>query len=179
MELYAGELVVLLGPRERQIDALNILGGLDTATAARLLPGAGPSPGPMNGPDRISPFHVGFVFHSYNLISSLTARENVAVVTEIAGNPMVPEEALPRGALRPAGPFPRQLSAASSSAWRSPRAISKNPEVLLCDEPRERSIPKRDRGPRSPGAGQPRSGHGNGDHHPQLDIAGWPTGSSI
>jgi putative ABC transport system ATP-binding protein len=138
MELYAGELVVLLGPSgSGKSTLLNILGGLDTATSGfvsyrgRELTRAG-----EEELTEYRRFHVGFVFQFYNLISSLTARENVAVVTEIAPNPMVPEEALALVGLSDRlDHFPSQLSGGEQQRVAIARAISKNPEVLLCDEP--------------------------------------------
>ncbi len=138
MELYAGELIVLLGPSgSGKSTLLNILGGLDTATQGvvsyrgRDLTRA--------GEDELTEYrryHVGFVFQFYNLISSLTARENVAVVTEIAPNPMVPEEALALvGLADRLDHFPAQLSGGEQQRVAIARAISKNPAVLLCDEP--------------------------------------------
>jgi putative ABC transport system ATP-binding protein len=138
MELFAGELVVLLGPSgSGKSTLLNILGGLDTAThgsvsyRGRDLTKAG-----EQELTEYRRFHVGFVFQFYNLISSLTARENVAVVTEIAPNPMVPEEALALVGLSDRlDHFPAQLSGGEQQRVAIARAISKNPEVLLCDEP--------------------------------------------
>jgi putative ABC transport system ATP-binding protein len=138
MELYAGELVVLLGPSgSGKSTLLNILGGLDTATQGfvsyrgRELTKAGDQE-----LTEYRRFHVGFVFQFYNLISSLTARENVAIVTEIAPNPMVPEEALALvGLVDRLDHFPAQLSGGEQQRVAIARAISKNPEVLLCDEP--------------------------------------------
>jgi putative ABC transport system ATP-binding protein len=127
LELLAGELIVLLGPSgSGKSTLLNILGGLDTATSGRVA---------YCGKDLTSAteqelteyrrYHIGFVFQFYNLIPSLTARENVSVVTEIAKNPMPPEDALALVGL--SGGEQQRIAIA--------RAISKNPEVLLCDEP--------------------------------------------
>ena len=138
LELFAGELVVLLGPSgSGKSTLLNILGGLDTATSGLVA---------YRGKDLTQAteaelteyrrFHVGFVFQFYNLISSLTARENVAVVTEIAADPMAPEEALDLvGLTDRLDHFPAQLSGGEQQRVAIARAISKNPEVLLCDEP--------------------------------------------
>lgn len=138
LELYARELVVLLGPSgSGKSTLLNILGGLDTVTAGTVsyldhdLTQA--SEKELTDYRR---YHVGFVFQFYNLIPSLTARENVAVVTEISRNPMTPEEAL---ALVNLGDrldhFPAQLSGGEQQRVAIARAIAKNPDVLLCDEP--------------------------------------------
>jgi putative ABC transport system ATP-binding protein len=138
LELHAGELVVLLGPSgSGKSTLLNILGGLDTATAGavfyleRELTGA--------GEDELTRFrrdHVGFVFQFYNLIPSLTARENVAAVTEIARAPMRPEDALALVGLgERLDHFPAQLSGGEQQRVAIARAIAKNPAVLLCDEP--------------------------------------------
>jgi len=138
LDLYAGELVVLLGPSgSGKSTLLNIIGGLDTATSGhvsyreRELTRA-------TEPEltEYRRYHVGFVFQFYNLIPSLTARENVAVVTEIARNPMSPEEALELvGLTDRLDHFPAQLSGGEQQRVAIARAISKNPEVLLCDEP--------------------------------------------
>jgi putative ABC transport system ATP-binding protein len=138
MELFAGELVVLLGPSgSGKSTLLNILGGLDTATSGHVsyrgrdLTAAGEEE--LTDYRR---FHVGFVFQFYNLISSLTARENVAVVTEIAPSPMVVEEALALvGLAERLDHFPAQLSGGEQQRVAIARAIAKNPDVLLCDEP--------------------------------------------
>lgn len=138
LDLYAGELVVLLGPSgSGKSTLLNILGGLDTATS-----------GHVSYHDRdltradekelteYRRYHVGFVFQFYNLIPSLTARENVAAVTEIARKPMAPEEALEVVGLgKRLDHFPSQLSGGEQQRIAIARAIAKNPEVLLCDEP--------------------------------------------
>ena len=138
MELYAGELVVLLGPSgSGKSTLLNILGGLDTATRGSVSYRCQDlTKAAERELTEYRRFHVGFVFQFYNLISSLTARENVAVVTEIAGNPMVPEEALALVGLPDRlDHFPSQLSGGEQQRVAIARAISKNPEVLLCDEP--------------------------------------------
>jgi len=138
LDLYAGELVVLLGPSgSGKSTLLNILGGLDTATEGTVL---------YHGQDltkatdreltEFRRFHVGFVFQFYNLIPSLTARENVAIVTEIAEDPMTPEEALAIVDLEDRmDHFPAQLSGGQQQRVAIARAIAKNPAVLLCDEP--------------------------------------------
>lgn len=138
LDIYASEFVVLLGPSgSGKSTLLNILGGLDT-----------PSAGSARWRDhdlthateaeltRYRREHVGFVFQFYNLMPSLTARENVALVTEMATHPMRPEEAL---ALVGLGDrldhFPAQLSGGEQQRVAIARAIAKRPDVLLCDEP--------------------------------------------
>lgn len=138
LDLYKGELTVFLGPSgSGKSTLLNIMGGLDTATEGHVsyrgmeLTGAG-----EKELTEYRRFHVGFVFQFYNLVPSLTARENVAVVTEIAKNPMRPEEALSLVGLGDRlNHFPAQLSGGEQQRVAIARAISKNPEVLLCDEP--------------------------------------------
>jgi len=138
LELYAGELVVLLGPSgSGKSTLLNILGGLDRATSGSVSYHgrdlAGASDRELTEYRRS---HVGFVFQFYNLIPSLTARENVAVVTEIAERPMKPEDALALVGLSGRfDHFPSQLSGGEQQRVAIARAISKNPAVLLCDEP--------------------------------------------
>ena len=138
MELYAGELVVLLGPSgSGKSTLLNIMGGLDTATNG-FVAYRGQDITKANEKEltEYRRFHVGFVFQFYNLISSLTARENVAVVTEIAKNPISPEKALDIvGLTDRLDHFPAQLSGGEQQRVAIARAISKNPSVLLCDEP--------------------------------------------
>ena len=138
MELYAGELVVLLGPSgSGKSTLLNIMGGLDTATGG-FVSYRGQDITKANEKELTDyrRFHVGFVFQFYNLISSLTARENVAVVTEIARNPISPEKALDIvGLTDRLDHFPAQLSGGEQQRVAIARAISKNPSVLLCDEP--------------------------------------------
>ena len=137
-DLSAGEFVVLLGPSgSGKSTLLNILGGLDTPTAGSViyrdhdLTAAGEAALTEYRRD-----HVGFVFQFYNLIPSLTARENVALVTEIATSPMTPEEALGLVELGDRlDHFPAQLSGGEQQRVAIARAIAKRPEVLLCDEP--------------------------------------------
>jgi putative ABC transport system ATP-binding protein len=138
MELYAGELVVLLGPSgSGKSTLLNILGGLDTATDGRVTyHDRDLTKATDKQLTEYRRYHVGFVFQFYNLIPSLTALENVAIVTEIARNPMKPEDAL---AIVGLGDrlhhFPAQLSGGQQQRVAIARAIAKNPLVLLCDEP--------------------------------------------
>ncbi len=138
LELYSGELVVLLGPSgSGKSTLLNILGGLDTATGGDVsYRGKNLTRANEQELTDYRRFHVGFVFQFYNLIPSLTARENVAVVTEIASHPMAPEDALELvGLTERLDHFPAQLSGGEQQRVAIARAISKNPEVLLCDEP--------------------------------------------
>jgi putative ABC transport system ATP-binding protein len=136
--LYERELVVLLGPSgSGKSTLLNILGGLDTPTAGdirfrdHVLSGADESE-----LTRFRREHVGFVFQFYNLIPSLTARENVALVTEIAHRPMDPGAALALvGLSERVDHFPAQLSGGEQQRVAIARAIAKQPEILLCDEP--------------------------------------------
>lgn len=138
LDLYQGELVVLLGASgSGKSTLLNILGGLDKPTSGHVI---------YAGNDLVKAterelteyrrYHVGFVFQFYNLIPSLTARENVAVVTEIALSPMPPEEALNLVHLADRmDHFPAQLSGGEQQRVAIARAIAKRPAVLLCDEP--------------------------------------------
>lgn len=138
MELHSQELIVLLGPSgSGKSTFLNILGGLDTATAGLVLyRGKDLTKATEKELTEYRRFHVGFVFQFYNLIPSLTARENVSVVTEISTKPMKPEDALAIvGLSERFDHFPAQLSGGEQQRVAIARAISKNPEVLLCDEP--------------------------------------------
>jgi len=138
VELYAGELVVMLGPSgSGKSTFLNILGGLDLPTDGRVFFGAQELTGLNDaGLTRYRRDHVGFVFQFYNLIPSLTARENVALVTEIAADPLTPEAALTLVELADRmDHFPAQLSGGEQQRVAVARAIAKRPEVLLCDEP--------------------------------------------
>ncbi len=138
LDLYAGELVVLLGASgSGKSTLLNILGGLDTATAGRVFyRGEDLTQADEHQLTDYRRYHVGFVFQFYNLIPSLTARENVAIVTEIARDPMTPEEALDIVGLSDRmDHFPAQLSGGQQQRVAIARAIAKQPAVLLCDEP--------------------------------------------
>ncbi|MFZ4794314.1 MAG: ABC transporter ATP-binding protein [Blastocatellia bacterium] len=138
LDLYQGEFVVILGPSGGgKSTLLNILGGLDTPTSGEvvfrdhLLTGAN-----ENELTRFRREHVGFVFQFYNLIPSLTALENVELVTEIAERPMDAAEALRMVGLGDRmGHFPAQLSGGEQQRVAIARAIVKHPDVLLCDEP--------------------------------------------
>ncbi|NJD10103.1 MAG: ABC transporter ATP-binding protein [Gemmatimonadetes bacterium] len=138
LELYAGELVVLLGPSgSGKSTLLNILGGLDTATGGQVLYHDRDL---TRADDRelteYRRHHVGFVFQFYNLIPSLTARENVAIVTEIAHDPLPPADALALVGLgERLDHFPAQLSGGEQQRVAIARAVAKRPAVLLCDEP--------------------------------------------
>jgi putative ABC transport system ATP-binding protein len=138
LELPSGEMSVLLGPSgSGKSTLLNILGGLDSATSGRVwfhdleLTGLDD-----RGLTAYRREHVGFVFQFYNLVPSLTARENVALVTEIATRPMEPREALERvGMAHRLEHFPAELSGGEQQRVAIARAIAKRPDVLLCDEP--------------------------------------------
>jgi putative ABC transport system ATP-binding protein len=138
LKLFAGEFVVLLGPSgSGKSTLLNILGGLDVPTSGRV----------FYRNEELTEFddasltryrrdNVGFVFQFYNLIPSLTARENVALVTDISRNPMNPADALALVDLTDRQDhFPSQLSGGEQQRVAIARAVAKNPAVLLCDEP--------------------------------------------
>ncbi len=136
-ELRAGELLVLLGPSgSGKSTLLHILGGLDVPSTGRI---AYRGEDLSNEGDRLTEFrreHIGFVFQFYNLIPSLTALENVRIVTEIATAPMDPGEALTIvGLADRVDHFPAQLSGGEQQRVAIARAIAKRPDVLLCDEP--------------------------------------------
>jgi putative ABC transport system ATP-binding protein len=138
LSLHRGELLVLLGASgSGKSTLLNILGGLDVPSSGGLL---------FGGQDltkatdhQLTVYrreHVGFVFQFYNLVSSLTARENVALVTDIARNPMKPEDALALvGLSSRIDHFPSQLSGGEQQRVAIARAVAKRPDILLCDEP--------------------------------------------
>jgi putative ABC transport system ATP-binding protein len=138
LALREGELVVLLGPSgSGKSTLLNILGGLDVASSGQVLwRGQDLARADETTLTRYRREHVGFVFQFYNLIPSLTARENVALVTDIAGSPMPPEEALGLVGLgERLDHFPAQLSGGEQQRVAIARAVAKRPVVLLCDEP--------------------------------------------
>ena len=138
LSLAEGEMVVLLGASGSGKSTLvNILGGLDLPTEGRVWFRQTEL---TRATDReLTAFrrdHVGFVFQFYNLVPSLTARENVALVTEIAKRPMTPAEALERvGLAHRMDHFPAELSGGEQQRVAIARAIAKRPDVLLCDEP--------------------------------------------
>ncbi|QPC42486.1 ABC transporter ATP-binding protein [Kaustia mangrovi] len=138
VDLYEGEMAILLGPSgSGKSTLLNILGGLDIPTAGHVLfQGRDLAEGGERALNRYRRDHVGFVFQFYNLIPSLTARENVALVTEIARDPMSPAEALELVGLGARlDHFPAQLSGGEQQRVAIARAIAKRPDLLLCDEP--------------------------------------------
>jgi len=138
VELFMGEFTVLLGASgSGKSTLLNILGGLDSATTGQAW-FRDKELTAMSDREltRYRRDHVGFVFQFYNLVPSLTARENVALVTEVARDPMAPEEALERvGLSARIDHFPAELSGGEQQRVAIARAIAKRPEVLLCDEP--------------------------------------------
>jgi putative ABC transport system ATP-binding protein len=138
LDLYEGELVVLLGPSgSGKTTLLNQLGGLDVPTAGELW--YRDTDLTATDEDQLTRYRresVGFIFQFYNLIPSLTARENVALITEIARDPLPPETALELVNLGARlDHFPAQLSGGEQQRVAIARAIAKQPEVLLCDEP--------------------------------------------
>jgi putative ABC transport system ATP-binding protein len=136
--LYPGELVVLLGASgSGKSTLLNILGGLDVPTEGQLFyRGEDLTHADASDLTRFRRDHVGFVFQFYNLIGSLTARENVGLVTDIADNPLEPGEALALvGLADRLDHFPAQLSGGEQQRVAIARAVAKQPDILLCDEP--------------------------------------------
>ena len=143
LDLYRGELVVMLGASgPGKSTLLNIMGGLDLASDGTVrYTDRNPHERDLTRAShreltRFRRRHVGFVFQFYNLISSLTARENVAIVTDISPDPMPPEAALALVGLEARlDHFPSQLSGGEQQRVAIARAIAKRPDVLLCDEP--------------------------------------------
>lgn len=136
--LNDGEIAVMLGPSgSGKSTFLNILGGLDTPTSGEVL-FHDRDLARLNERDLTlyRRHHVGFVFQFYNLIPSLTALENVALVTEVSANPMRPETALELVGLKERmGHFPAELSGGEQQRVAIARAVAKRPDVMLCDEP--------------------------------------------
>lgn len=138
LDIRQGEMLILLGPSgSGKSTLLNILGGLDRGSAGKVL---------FHDQDLTAATEhqltlyrrrsVGFIFQFFNLVPSLTARENVALITEIADDPMTPEEALDRVGLSDRlDHFPAQLSGGQQQRVAVARAIAKRPKILLCDEP--------------------------------------------
>ena len=138
LDLYKGEFTVLLGASgSGKSTLLNILGGLDSPTDGHVQYAGGDlTRASEKELTKYRRYHVGFVFQFYNLIPSLTALENIAVVTEISSSPMQPEEALKLVGLGDRlHHFPAQLSGGEQQRVAIARAIAKKPDVLLCDEP--------------------------------------------
>lgn len=138
LDLYEGEFVVILGPSGGgKSTLLNILGGLDVPTSGEVIFREHRLTGASEAElTRFRREHVGFVFQFYNLIPSLTALENVALVTEIADHPLAAEEALRMVGLEDRmDHFPAQLSGGEQQRVAIARAVVKRPDVLLCDEP--------------------------------------------
>ena len=136
--LHEGELMVLLGPSgSGKSTLLNILGALDVPSSGQVLyKGEDISGAEERELTRFRREHVGFVFQFYNLVPSLTARENVALVTEISKAPLDPREALELvGLTDRVDHFPAQLSGGEQQRVAIARAVAKQPEILLCDEP--------------------------------------------
>jgi putative ABC transport system ATP-binding protein len=137
-EARGGEFIVILGPSgSGKSTFLNIIGGLDSATGGEAwFRDHALTRQSEAALTRYRRDHVGFIFQFYNLVPSLTARENVKLVTEIARNPMKPEEALALVGLSDRmDHFPAQLSGGEQQRVAIARAIAKRPDVLLCDEP--------------------------------------------
>lgn len=138
LTVFAGELLVLLGPSgSGKSTLLNMVGGLDRPTEGSIR-FRGTELGALTEPQltRYRRDHVGFVFQFYNLMPSLTALENVELVTEIAPNPMFPDEALALVGLEERrNHFPSQLSGGEQQRVAIARAVAKRPTVLFCDEP--------------------------------------------
>ena len=182
LEIRAGEVVVLLGPSgSGKSTLLNIIGGLDTATSGSLSFTDTDLTG-LN--DRELTLyrrqHVGFVFQFYNLSPSLTAYENVKLVTEIADHPMRPDEALALvGLERRIDHFPAQLSGGEQQQVAIARAIAKRPDVLLCDEPTGAlELEDRHQGDRGIAGHQLSARYNDADHHAQRQHPGCRTPSA-
>ena len=171
-----GEFIVILGPSgSGKSTFLNIVGGLDNATAGEAwFEDHELTALDERGLTLYRREHVGFVFQFYNLVPSLTARENVALVTEIARRPMPADEALALvGLSERSDHFPAQLSGGEQQRVAIARAIAKNPEVLLCDEPTGAlRLRYRHTGAGGADAGQPHHRRDHPRHHSQRRHPG-------
>lgn len=138
LDIRRGEVLVLLGPSgSGKSTLLNILGGLDRASAGSVtFHGADLTLASDHALTAYRRTSVGFIFQFFNLVPSLTARENVALITEVARDPMTPEAALAKVGLSDRlDHFPAQLSGGQQQRVAVARAIAKRPDILLCDEP--------------------------------------------
>lgn len=138
LEIFEGELIVILGPSgSGKSTLLNIIGGMDTPTSGELYYKG--TPLHNAGPNDLTQYRrnaVGFVFQFYNLMPNLTAYENISLSVQIADSPLSIEETLERvGLLNRAHHFPSQLSGGEQQRIALARAVAKNPHLLLCDEP--------------------------------------------
>jgi putative ABC transport system ATP-binding protein len=138
LDIYEGEFVVILGPSgSGKSTLLNIIGGMDTPTYGKVF-FRGKELGDLddNGLTRYRRENIGFIFQFYNLLPNLTARENVELVTDMSSDPLDVMEVLDKVGLKErADHFPSQLSGGEQQRVAVARAVAKNPEVLLCDEP--------------------------------------------
>jgi putative ABC transport system ATP-binding protein len=169
LEIASGEVIVLLGPSgSGKSTLLNIMGGLDHATSGRLFFKTQELTAlDDRGLTNYRRDHVGFVFQFYNLIPSLTAYENVALVTEISANPMRPDEALGLVGLESRmDHFPSQLSGGEQQRVAIARAIAKRPEVLLCRTNRRTRFQDRHSRHRGAVERQCAARDNHTDHHP-------------
>lgn len=138
LEIYEGELIVMLGPSgSGKSTLLNIIGGIDRPTSGQVFYlDQDLAQATENELTLYRRNHVGFVFQFYNLLASLTAKENIEAITELVRNPLDPTQALAlMGLTNRANHFPSQLSGGEQQRVAISRAIAKNPRVLLCDEP--------------------------------------------
>ena len=137
-QIEKGELVVIVGPSGAgKTTALNILGGMDTATSGEVFVD-GKEVTNLRGKELIKYRRedIGFVFQFYNLVQNLTAKENIELATQICKNSLDPEEVIEKGGLKDRmNNFPSQLSGGEQQRVAIARAIAKNPKLLLCDEP--------------------------------------------
>lgn len=138
LDIYEGEFIVILGPSgSGKSTLLNIIGGMDTPTHGKVY-FRGQELGDLddNGLTRYRRENIGFIFQFYNLLPNLTARENVELVTDMSADPLDVMEVLDKVGLKErADHFPSQLSGGEQQRVAVARAVAKNPEMLLCDEP--------------------------------------------